>query len=155
MSGRKQRQLRFLGKILFIVYILFLIYFLIFSDWYGREGTMEYHYNLEPFREIKRFWEYREKLGVWSFVNLFGNVAIFIPFGFFETMASRKRNFLGTVLDGTFVSLFVEGFQFLSKVGRFDVDDLMLNVAGVVVGYLMFMACNAVRRTYGAKRKRT
>ena len=116
---------------------------------------VEYHYNLEPFREIKRFWEYREKLGIWSYVNLFGNVAIFIPFGFFEMMASRKKSFLGTVLDGTFVSLVVEGFQFLSKVGRFDVDDLMLNVAGVVVGYLMFMACNAVRRTYGAKRKRT
>lgn len=73
-----------LGKILFILYIGFLLYFLIFSDWYGRTGGMnEYHYNLVLFKEIKRFWIYREQLGWVSFANLFGNVLIFMPFGFF------------------------------------------------------------------------
>ena len=78
-------------KIIFILYIFFLLYFLIFSEIYGRSGVMEeYHYNLTPFQEIERFWKYREQLGIWSYINLFGNVMIFMPFGFFE-------KFLGNV----------------------------------------------------------
>ena len=156
MSTEKRKRIRVLGTVLFVVYILFLLYFLIFSDWYGRDAVMEnYHYNLEPFREIKRFWEYREKLGIWSVVNLFGNIVIFIPFGFFAPIASKKRNFIGTIMDGCFLSFIVEMFQLISKVGRFDVDDLLLNTLGVVIGYLVFLACNAIRRKYGTKRQRT
>lgn len=153
MNTKKRKQLRVLGKVLFIVYILFLLYFLIFSDWYGRDVVMEnYHYNLKPFQEIKRFWEYREQLGIWSAVNLFGNIFIFIPLGFFEPMASKRRSFLGTIVDGFLLSLVVEVFQLISKVGRFDVDDLILNTLGVVIGYIIFLICNAIRRNYGTKR---
>lgn len=112
----------------------------------------DYHYNLIPFQEIKRFWEYRQQLGIWSVINLIGNIAIFIPFGFFEPMASRQRSFIGTVVDGLLLSMLVEVFQLVSRVGRFDVDDLMLNTSGVVAGYLIFLACNAVRRIYATKK---
>ena len=153
---KKAKKMRALGKVLFVVYILFLLYFLIFSDWYGRSGVMEnYHYNLTPFYEIRRFWEYREQLGVWSIFNLLGNVLIFVPLGFFKPMASKKRSFIGTVMDGAFLSLIVEVFQLFSKMGSFDVDDLILNTSGVVLGYLIFVVCNAMRRSYGTKRKRS
>jgi glycopeptide antibiotics resistance protein len=156
LNTKKAKQIRTLGKILFIVYILFLLYFLIFSDWYGRNGVMEeYHYNLTPFYEIGRFWEYREQLGIWSLFNLLGNVFVFIPFGFFRPIASKKRSFVVTIIEGAFLSLVVEVFQLLSKVGRFDVDDLILNTSGVVLGYVFFVLCNATRRRYGTKRKRT
>ena len=112
----------------------------------------DYHYNLQFFREIRRFWEYREKLGVWSVVNLLGNIFIFVPLGFFEPMASYRRSFSGTVLDGFFVSLMVEVFQLIFKVGRFDVDDLLLNTIGVALGYMVFVMSNGLRRKYGAKR---
>lgn len=81
-------------KIIFGLYIFFLLYFLIFSELYGRTGVMEnYHYNLTPLKEIERFWEYRKQLGLMSYINLFGNVLIFVPFGFIEPMASCKRIF--------------------------------------------------------------
>lgn len=144
-----------MGKILFVIYIFFLLYFLIFSEWYGRSGVMgEYHYNLVPFQEIKRFWNYRDQLGILSFTNLVGNVAVFIPFGFFEAVASRHRNFLRTTLDGFLLSLIIEIFQLVTKVGCFDVDDLLLNTSGAVLGYVIFIICNAIRRMYGTKRKR-
>lgn len=156
MSGEKTKKLRIIGIILFVVYILFLLYFLIFSDWYGRDVVMEnFHYNLKPFREIKRFWMYREQLGIWSAINLLGNIFIFVPLGFFEPIASKQRSFLGTVIDGFLLSLIVEIFQLISKVGRFDVDDLILNTLGVVIGYMAFLMCNAIRRKYGTKRERT
>lgn len=143
-------------KIIFILYIFFLLYFLIFSELYGRSGVMEnYHYNLTPFQEIERFWEYREQLGIWSYINLFGNILIFVPFGFFEPLASKKRSFWSTLVDGCLMSLVVEIFQLITKVGRFDVDDLLLNTSGVAIGYICFLIWNAIRRKYGTKRKRS
>lgn len=142
-------------KIIFVLYIFFLLYFLIFSELYGRSGVMEnYHYNLTPFQEIERFWEYREQLGIWSYINLFGNILIFVPFGFFEPLASKKRSFWATLVDGCLLSLLVEIFQLVAKVGRFDVDDLLLNTTGVAIGYICFLIWNAIRRKYGTKRER-
>lgn len=58
----------------------------------------EYRYNLVLFKEIKRFWQYREQLGWYAmFTNLFGNVIIFMPFGFFLPMASKYRSFFAAV----------------------------------------------------------
>lgn len=96
MSKKQAKKVRALGKVLFVLYIGFLIYFLFLSDWYGREGVMEeYRYNLELFKEIRRFIVYREQLGVFVvFSNLFGNILIFMPFGFFISMASRSSSFL-------------------------------------------------------------
>lgn len=139
-------------KIIFGLYIFFLLYFLIFSEIYGRSGVMQdYHYNITPFQEIERFWRYREQLGLMSYINLFGNVLIFAPFGFMEPMTSKKRSFWATLVDGCLLSLSVEIFQFITKVGRFDVDDLMLNTTGVALGYMCFLVWNAIRRKYGTK----
>ncbi len=139
-------------KIIFALYIFFLLYFLIFSEIYGRSGVMQdYHYNITPFQEIERFWKYREQLGLMSYINLFGNVLIFVPFGFMEPLTSKKRSFWATLIDGCLVSLSVEIFQFITKVGRFDVDDLMLNTTGVALGYVCFLVWNAIRRKYGTK----
>lgn len=140
-----------LGKILFVLYIAFLLYFLIFSDWYGREGELdEYRYNLVLFQEIKRFWTYREQLGWIAYANLFGNVLIFVPFGFFMPMASRYRSFFLTLFYSFGLSFLVESFQLVTRVGSFDVDDLLLNTLGGVAGYILFAICNAVRRWHDA-----
>ena len=140
MNAKKRKRIRILGKILFVLYVIFIIYFLIFSDWYGRTGEMqEYHYNLELFKEIRRFWEYRDQVGMFAmFTNLFGNVVIFVPFGFFMPMASRYRSFFSTVFYSFGLSLCVETFQLLTKVGSFDVDDMLLNTLGAAAGYLCY-----------------
>ena len=77
---------------------------------------------------------------------------IFMPFGFFEALASKKRSFWATLVDGCMLSLLVEIFQFIIRVGRFDVDDLMLNTTGVARGYICFLIWNAIRRKYGTKK---
>ena len=155
MSFKRNKRIRFLGKILFVLYIVFIIYFLIFSDWYGRTGEMEeYHYNLVLFKEIKRFWNYREQVGMFAmFTNLFGNVIIFMPFGFFMPMASRYRSCFSAVFYSFGLSLCVETFQLLTKVGSFDVDDLLLNTIGGLAGYVIFAVCAVIRRRYADKEK--
>ena len=138
------------------VYRIYYI-FSYFSDWYGRTttGMEEYHYNLILFKEIKRFWEYRNQVGLFAmFTNLFGNVLIFVPFGFFMPMASRYRSLFSTLFASFGLSLGVETFQLIAKVGCFDVDDLLLNTAGGIVGYLVFSICAAIRRRYVYKNKK-
>lgn len=156
MKQKHIKGLRFLGKVLFIIYVAFIIYFLIFSEWYGRTGGMEeYRYNLVLLKEIKRFVAYREELGTFAvFTNLFGNILIFVPFGFFLPMGSKRRSFFGTLYYSFGLSLCVELFQLFTKVGCFDVDDLLLNTLGGIIGYILFVICNALRRRYFAKKKR-
>lgn len=141
---------------MFILYIGFLLYFLIFSDWYGRTGELNnYHYNLTLFKEIKRFINYREALGAFAvFTNLVGNVLIFVPFGFFLPMASKYRSFFATLFYSFGLSLCVEIFQLVTRVGSFDVDDLLLNTIGGIIGFICFTICNAIRRSCDAKKQR-
>lgn len=141
---------------MFVLYIFFLLYFLIFSDWYGRTGiSAEYRYNLVLLKEIKRFIEYREELGAFAvFTNLFGNILIFVPYGFFISMASSARGFFMTLFYSFGLSLCVEVFQLLTKVGSFDVDDLLLNTIGGVLGYIFFTICNMIRRQHNGRRKK-
>lgn len=145
-----------MGKVMFVLYIFFLLYFLIFSDWYGRTGvSSEYRYNLVLFKEIKRFIEYREELGAFAvFTNLFGNILIFVPYGFFISMASTARGFFMTLFYSFGLSLCVEVFQILTKVGSFDVDDLLLNTIGGVLGYILFSICNRIRRRHNGRREK-
>ena len=153
-SALQRKVSPLVAKILFILYVIFIVYFLLFSDWYGRTGEMrEYHYNLVLFKEIKRFWQYREQVGFFAmFTNLFGNVIIFIPFGFFLPMGSRQRSFIATAYYSFVLSLCVEVFQLITKVGSFDVDDLLLNTIGGICGYILFAICAAIRRRHAGKK---
>ena len=128
------------GRVLFLIYLAGLCYFLFFAENYGRiSGQENYRYNLVPFREIERFWIYREELGIHSFFNLAGNILGFMPAGFFIPMLwkGNKKGFLFTVCITFEMSLAVEILQLVFRVGSFDVDDLILNTLGGILGYLL------------------
>ena len=134
---------------LFLLYVVLLIYFLFFSENLGRTyEERSYLYNLVPFKEINRFWTYREELGFAAvFTNIAGNVLCFIPFGAILPVLSRvARNFFVMLMISFEFSLLVECVQLISRVGSFDVDDLMLNTLGGVLGFLLFTVCNRIRR---------
>jgi glycopeptide antibiotics resistance protein len=46
----------------------------------------------------------------------------------------------------------VEVFQLITKVGSFDVDDLLLNTIGGICGYILFAICAAIRRRHAGKK---
>ena len=125
MSRQTKRCIKFGSFVLLILYIAVLIYVCFFSEDYGRDViTSYYRYNLIPFKEIRRFYIYRDVVGIRAFLaNLFGNV-----------------------LGMTFLlSLMIEITQLLTRVGSFDVDDLILNTAGGIAGYLLFYIMNKIR----------
>ena len=147
---RQERKVRLSGRIAFIIYILILIYFLFFAEWFGRGNGIydELSYNLRPFNEIQRFIKYRHQLGFDSFfLNIIGNVIGFIPIGMILPVMSRRfYPFYKTVLFGLGLSFVVECAQLITRTGTFDVDDLILNTAGTVIGYLIFIAARLIRR---------
>lgn len=157
MNEKKEKNHVWIAWIFFIIYMVFLMYFLFFAEITGRTYVeRDYHYNLIPFREIKRFIVYREQLGKFAVcTNLFGNVAAFIPFGTVLPMLMKKsRNFFRITLYSFEFSLFVEIAQLVSKVGSFDVDDLFLNTLGGAIGYLLFgLLCYLGRKDYEEKKK--
>lgn len=142
---------------MFFIYLALLVYFLFFAEEYGRQqlGIGEYRYNLVPFTEIRRFWIYREQVGVFAaFLNLAGNVVGFMPFGFLlPVMSEGRRRFRATVPLGFLLSLGVEVIQLFTRVGSFDVDDLLLNTLGVILGYLLFLILNRIRRSWDHGKK--
>lgn len=147
-----------LGWGLFISYLVLLVYFLFFAESMGRSQAQDgYSYNLELFKEIKRFYTYRHQVGIEAFIlNIFGNVAAFIPCGFFLPIISRRsRRWYNTVLISFLFSLTVELIQLVSKVGIFDVDDLLLNTLGGVFGFICYKLIQTcrIRRRRGAKSK--
>lgn len=140
-NAKKSKHALWGGRVLFLIYIAGLCYFLFFAENYGRIFGQEiYRYNLVPFREIERFWTYRKELGIHSLYNLVGNVLIFVPAGFFiPILWENKRGFLFTVCVTFQMSLLMEILQLVLRVGSFDVDDLILNTLGGMLGYVLLM----------------
>ncbi|MBQ7862954.1 MAG: VanZ family protein [Lachnospiraceae bacterium] len=135
-----KRSLQILAAILFVLYICLLFYLLFFSETYGRTMDSGYRYNLEPFKEIKRFWNNRDTLGISTVItNLIGNIVAFAPFGFFLPIFFKiGKNLFGCLFVSALFSLAVETVQLFTKVGAFDVDDILLNAVGGFVGWICF-----------------
>ncbi|MDD6039538.1 MAG: VanZ family protein [bacterium] len=156
MSDERTIGQRFFCFILFCCYLAALIYFLFFSESLGRTfSERTYHYNLIPFHEIKRFYTYAHRLGFGAVcLNLAGNVLAFVPFGTFLPLLIKKcQNLMRTLLLGFEFSLLVEVLQLLSKVGSFDVDDLLLNTLGVLIGYIVFLIMEGCRKKKRKKKR--
>ncbi len=121
-------------SLVFILYILCLYYILTYKE------TNVSGVNLVPFKEMFRY-----TFGSYKFMkNIVGNIVLFIPFGFFASYYLNTRKAITPVIITLIVSLCAEGMQYY--IGRiFDVDDIILNVFGGFLGYLIFVAFNAIK----------
>lgn len=135
--------------LLFIIYMFVLFYIVFFAESFGRTTQTEYVYNLEPFSEIKRFGKYlfyTGTLGDMARLNIIGNIIAFVPFGIFLPWLSHKKlRFIPTFLYSFSLSLAIELIQLVAKVGTCDVDDIILNSAGGIIGYVIWAVYNHIR----------
>lgn len=139
MKKITRKHLSKASLIVFILYISILIYFVFFSDRYGRtEGFIEYRYNLRPFMEIHRYVEYKDYFTWENLVtNLAGNILVFSPMGILIPIFREKKMGLWYIGGVSFLlSLFIETVQLIFRVGVFDVDDLIMNTLGGMIGYI-------------------
>ncbi len=122
-------------NLLFIVYIL-----LLFELLTGTENNSGTGINLVPFSEIFRY-----QVGSKMFIyNTLGNILLFVPYGYFVTRYINGKSLYQIFIISFITSLTVEILQV--KLGRsFDVDDIILNVVGGMIGYFIYVALNAIR----------
>ena len=152
----KRNVSQIVGTILFILYGCVLIYFLFFAEEFGRKNTDSYNLNLVPFKEITRFLTRKDVLGTKAaIINIGGNILAFVPFGFLivpiacfyiKSETGVWGKFFRAVLMTLNLSLTIEIIQLISKVGSFDVDDLMLNTLGGIIGAGIYVLYSLVGR---------
>ena len=147
------QMFQLLFKIIWWVYIVLLLVFVVvkfkgsfyeLSDRissYLSYGTK--NYNLIPFRSIQD--QISHITQWWALKNLLGNIIPFIPFGFLLPITYRKFNSAIKVFGiGISSILLIELFQLFTKLGSFDIDDIILNMAGIICGYLMIFLLNRI-----------
>lgn len=143
MKERNVFRLPFsLRIILLIFYLVILTYLLFFAEALGRTGGSALYNNFIPFREIIRYFARAKRLGaVYVLRNFCGNIACFIPFGFlFASLLRYPMPHAGARVTGLSCALsaLVEFLQFVTNTGCCDVDDVILNTTGGLIGFLIF-----------------
>ena len=149
MKKKHRRMLHILSWMGFIIYLFMMVYFLFFSEQLGRTPSRTYHYNLVPLAEIKRYLNYIDTIGfLYVMLNLAGNVICFMPLGFVLPILSNHRwGFFRITLISALV-------QLVSKLGSCDVDDIILNTCGGMIGYAGFCICKKAYHIYAKHRKK-
>lgn len=70
--------------------------------------------------------------------NLGANIGLFLPFGVYYRYIKKKPTFLEIILITICSISTIEALQYITKRGSLDIDDLILNVIGVSLGYFIY-----------------
>ncbi|WP_430787344.1 VanZ family protein [Virgibacillus flavescens] len=143
-----KKVIRIVFGISFIIYCLLLLYLLFFGS---RARIMsdltllEYiksSSNFVPFKTIRSYFLVMFQGSMNAeipIINLFGNVAAFLPMGIYLPFMINKLNNLGRFIMGMFVLLFfIETAKVVTRRGSFDVDDFILNMFGALIGFAIW-----------------
>ena len=127
--------LKKLYKILIPFYTLFLLYLMFFG--FGRS-----QYDINIVRLIPMFSTvgFVKQTILWKtiIINIFGNILIFVPFGFLGIVFPKLNQFWSLILDFLFAIIILESFQYFTRLGVFDIDDVILNTVGVAIGFWIY-----------------
>ena len=122
-----------------IAYFLFVVCVLVISTATFLDGrailVTEHSLNLIPFRFITETWD----MGVRKQITqTIANILMFLPLGFIFPVAFKKaRTFYKTAICMLLFSFLIEFVQYF--IGRSaDIDDLILNTSGAMLGYFLF-----------------
>ena len=138
--------------LIFLLYVSILGYMLFFQYRSGGSSLTDIpsyakdHTNLIPFGTIKNYWKLMTSNGLgmifnhaFSFYNLMGNIALFIPMGFLLPILFKKlRVFKKCVWISFIILLCIEILQLFTMRGSFDVDDIILNMLGILTCILIY-----------------
>lgn len=77
------------------------------------------------------------------------NVLLFIPYGFVLAWAwARERHFVWNLLTGALTSVAIECMQLVTGRGYFQIDDILTNILGTILGYLCYCLVHCVRKFF-------
>ncbi|OAZ48026.1 VanZ family protein [Paenibacillus polymyxa] len=147
MSGN--RLFYNLAFVLLILYTGLLLYWMFLGFGRTLRPGPPYSYNMVPLDTIGRYWQamHSSPFRVWG-VNLLGNIGVFIPFGVLLPIIWVSMRKVGRLLLVVVAALVIlEVNQMLLGAGTMDVDDIILNVLGVLCGRVAYVFLRKKLRT--------
>ena len=125
----------------FYIFLMLMILFL-------RPGMDSNNINLIPFKSIA------EGINVYDGIRyrlideqVWGNVLIFIPSGIYIMILRKKSSIPKSMLTIFLLSLSAEVMQFIFKIGASDIDDIILNCLGGIIGILIYCLLKKLFKT--------
>lgn len=97
-------------------------------------------FNLKPLHSIRLFSQLLEPGGPHfhlALLNLLGNLLIFLPYGFLGRLLLRNKGRLRLFFSGLFCIFLIEFLQLLTGIGVWDIDDILLNTLGLILGLIL------------------
>lgn len=120
--------------VIFVGYILMVLY----ATWFSRSPSGYSSVNLNLFSSYVEAWN-NCTLRSWQLLIL--NIVMFVPFGILLPLVNNKfRKIIYSGIVGAFFTLSIELIQFIFNIGVFELDDLLNNFVGVIIGYGIVMA---------------
>jgi glycopeptide antibiotics resistance protein len=143
---------KIIGWVLFFSFMVLLTRNILFKKspaYYKNYFREEYrHYSIKqgwkqanttPFSTIRLFYNSRNMNSEYKANNLLGNFVGFVPLGLLlPFLLPWFRHGIKITVTGFLLSLCYELTQLVLGIGIFDVDDLILNTAGCLAGYIIF-----------------
>lgn len=119
----------------YTVWILYMLFFLESRDF----PQFPYEIKYVPFDTVKEYFFhvfYYDKI---EFVkNIFGNIILFIPYGFLGILYPKLNKFTWLFLTFFIIINIVEFSQYYLKRGMADIDDVILNTSGAIIGFVIY-----------------
>ena len=133
-----REKISFYREFLMIISICYI--FLLFQLLTKVEKNYNSGFNIIPFQEIFRY-EVGSRLFIF---NVFGNIMAFVLFGLIVSCYIKPKTVVPPIIISLLVSVTVEFVQL--NIGRsFDVDDIILNVVGGLIGFLLYIGLSAIK----------
>jgi hypothetical protein len=107
-------------------------------------GRSQYDINIVRLLPMISTFNFVKESILWKniIINVFGNILMFTPFGFLGIVFPKLNNFRRLILDFLFAIILVESLQYFSRLGVFDIDDVILNTVGVAIGFWIYRWLN-------------
>lgn len=150
MSNKKrthQRIVLWLWRFGTVFYFYILLYTVFFAG--RRRGEKEdISTHTVHFDPLVRKWEaWQQNVSLDGlYLDVMGNVVMFVPFSLVMYVVFRIKNLYLILLLGFLSSLSIETVQYLFRIGVTDVDDLIFNTLGALIGILVIGALKIVIR---------
>ena len=133
------RLIKYTGKVVAVCYYFTVFFLTLFTtERYGKL-FLTGNINFVPFEEkinyIKNFSLLYNNEKWFIIKEITGNLLLFFPFSFFASVLSGKKNnklFIGVSI--ILVVLMIEFTQYFLHIGKFDIDDIVLNISGGFIG---------------------
>lgn len=135
---QKFNKMQCAAAILLSLYIVVLLYFTVT----GRYSHEEYEYKINFFTSYRWFFQYN---GEQVLRQLLINFVMLMLVGFLlPVVINAKHKYLITMALSLLLTVFIETMQLITKCGSFEIDDIINNFVGAVIGMLIYILLNKI-----------